>query len=158
VLRDREDMDTLELRQRYGGRAPHIVQLLGDSGWLGPKLAASGGASVEGAIVVATCPGGRESVDVSGPAQAFHQAFRKRAHRGASPAALAARDGAAVAIAAARWALARPGDRGAVARALRSARLNGGVCGRAEMNAEGQLVGEVDALRIEAGEPVLLEY
>jgi ABC-type branched-subunit amino acid transport system substrate-binding protein len=154
-LRTMDFPDPEMLRRKHGGRIPQVVQLVGDSGWNDPRLLTRGGATVEGALIVATFAGELDS----GPGGELAARFRDATGQVASAAAaqahdavrlvVAARDraGAAGARGRARWA--------ALARALPGTRIDDGACGPAAIDATGEVLRDPIVLQVDAGELVL---
>lgn len=156
-LQTRDDLGIAGLRQKHGGRIPRIVQLMGSGAWLSPTLAARGGAAVEGALIVSTCPGGL-AIDRSEQAQAFYREFHKTIGHKASAASAMAFDAATMVLVAHKQATSRGGTSEDMRIALQAATLRDGVCGSFQMDQFGQVFGQIEVLRVESGNPEIYEY
>jgi ABC-type branched-subunit amino acid transport system substrate-binding protein len=156
-LRTHDDMSITRLRTKHRGLMPRVVQLMGGSSWLDPSLSARGGAAVEGALVIGTCPGGH-GMDLSERGRSFEAAFRRLQGRTPSAAAATANDAMNMVLQVRDWAAKHGGQRADAARAMRSAQLRDGVCGTQTMHASGQIEGEIEVLRVEQGNLEIYGY
>ncbi len=156
-LRTHDDMSITRLRTKHRGLMPRVVQLMGGSSWLDPSLGIRGGAAVEGALVIGTCPGGH-GMDLSARARSFADEFHRQQGRAPSLAALAANDAMNIVLQVRDWAAKHGGKRADAARAMRNAQLRDGVCGTQTMHASGQIEGEIEVLRVEQGSLEIYGY
>lgn len=156
-VRTHDDMSISRLRFKHRGRMPRIVQLMGGSSWLDPSLGARGGEAVEGALVIGTCPGGH-GMDLSARGRHFNDAFLASQGRPPSAAAATANDAMNLVLSVREWAAANGGQREDAARRMRSAELRDGVCGTQTVDAQGQVQGEIEVLRVEQGNLEIYQY
>jgi hypothetical protein len=156
-LRSGDDVDHHRLRKKHRGLMPRVVQLVGSSSWLHPNLSASGGSTVDGALLISTCPGGH-GLDLSDSVQRFEARFLAKAGRAPGLAAKQAFDAATLMVRAQKWARSRRNKRVDVARFLRRAQLRDGLCGTLDVNSQGQVEGQIEVFRVERGNPEIFEY
>lgn len=156
-VRTHDEMSITRLQTKHRGRVPRVVQVMGGASWMDPSLGARGGAAVEGALVIGTCPGGH-GMDLSERGRSFSDAFLQQRGRTPSAAAATANDAMNIVLQVREWAAAHGGTRADATRAMRNAQLRDGVCGTQTMHASGQVEGEIEVLRVEQGHLEIYEY
>ncbi|MEZ4359511.1 MAG: penicillin-binding protein activator [Kofleriaceae bacterium] len=148
-LRTQDIMDPVQLRRKYRGVIPQVVQLVGGAGWNVPALAVRGGAAVQGAILFDVCAAQRDETSQT----IFDELTARLGHTPTSAAAQA--------YDAARWlgaaiaSLPAGAERGAVRAALARAAREDGACGPLSLGPDGEVVREPAALLIEGEDLVI---
>jgi ABC-type branched-subunit amino acid transport system substrate-binding protein len=151
-LRTSDQMSSVDLSEKHGGRPPSFVQLMGSSGWNHPDLALRGGGDVEWALVVDLFFAAEPQTDA---AAELVQRWQDRHGRAPSAAAAQAHDAMRLVLGA-RAALAGAGStpsRAGMARALAGAELDAeaGACGAARVGPAGAIERGGLLLRVDGG-------